>query len=80
MHELLEDAAATPVTELANFVIENFSVAHRVLTDHACEQVLVEGVELGADLSRLAPCLCSFVQQPTDGLAVASGLPRNLAD
>jgi hypothetical protein len=80
MHELFEDAATTAVTQLANFVVENFSVAHRIFTDHAGEQVLPEGVELGADLSRLAPCLGALAQQPADGLAVAPGLTRNLAD
>ena len=78
LHELFEDAATTAVTQFANLVMENFSVAHRILTDHASEQVLAERVELGADLSRLARCLCSFAQQPADGLAVASGLTRNL--
>jgi len=80
MHELFEDAATTAVTEFVNLVIENFSVAHRILTDHACQQVLAEGVELGADLSWLARCLCSFSQQPANGLAVAPALTRNLAD
>src|SRR5260370_188156 len=80
MHELFEDAATTAVTELVDLVIENFSVAHRVLTDHASQQVLAEGVELGADLSRLAPCLSSLAQQPANRLAVAPALTRNLAD
>ena len=80
MHKLFENAATTAVTELVNLVNENLSVGHRILTDHACQQVLAEGVELGADLSRLARCLCSFAQQPANGLAVAPGLPRNLAD
>src|SRR5229473_4543735 len=79
MHELFEDAATTAVTQLVDLVIENFSVTHGVLTDHASEQVLAEGVELGADLSRLAPCLCSLAQQPANGLAVAPALTRNLA-
>src|SRR5258708_18630886 len=80
VHEIFEDAATAAVTQLANLVIENFSVAHRILTDHACEQVLAEGVELGADLPRLARCLCACAQQPANGLAVAPGLTRNLAD
>src|SRR5260370_40181271 len=80
MHELFEDAATTAVTQLVDLVIENFSVAHRVLTDHASQQVLPEGVELGADLSRLAPCLSSLAQQPANRLAVAPALTRNLAD
>src|SRR5712691_4703634 len=80
VHELFEDAATTAVTQLVDLVIENFSVAHRVLTDHASQQVLAEGVELGADLSRLAPRLCSLAQQPANGLAVAPALTRNLAD
>src|SRR5205807_5544975 len=74
LHELFEDAATTAVTQLANLVVENFSVAHRILADHASEQVVAEGVELGADLPQLARCLCSFAQQPADGLAVAPGL------
>jgi hypothetical protein len=62
MHELFEDAATTAVTQLANLVIENFTVAHRILADHACEQEIAEGVELRVDLSRLARCLCSLAQ------------------
>jgi hypothetical protein len=80
MHELFEDAATTAVTQLADFVVENLGVAHRILTDHARQQVLAEGVELGADLSRFATGLCAFAQQPADGLAVAPGLTRKLAD
>ncbi len=80
MHELFEDAATTAVTQLVNLVVQNLGVAHRILTHHACQQVLAEGVELGADLSRLAPRLCAFAQQPADGLAVVPGLTRNLAD
>src|SRR6266550_8047250 len=51
MHELFENAASTAVTHLSDFVIENFGVAHRILADHAPEQVLAKGVELGARLS-----------------------------
>jgi len=50
MHELFEDAATTPVTQLSDFVIQDLCVAHRILSDHAGEQVLAEGVELSADL------------------------------
>src|SRR5258708_2522525 len=78
MHEFFEDAATAAVTQLANLVIENFSVAHWILTYHAREQVLAQGVELGADLSRFARCLCSFAQQPSDRLPLFPGLPRNL--
>src|SRR6266566_3084566 len=80
VENLLRHTAEVVEGLLVNLVIENFSVAHRILADHACQQVLAEGVELGADLPRLACCLCSFAQQPADGLAVAPSLTRNLAD
>src|SRR6266508_2122709 len=80
MHELFEDAATTLVTELSDFVIEHLGVAHRILTDHAREQVLAEGIELGADLPRLARRCCSFAQQPADGLAVAPCRTRNFTN
>jgi len=80
MHEVFEDAATTAVTELANLVIENLGVAHWILTHHAGEQVLAKWVELGTDLSGFASCLRAFAQQPANGLAVAPGLTRNLAD
>jgi len=60
MHELFEDAATTAVTQLVDLVIEDFSVAHRVLTDHASQQVLAEGVELGTDLSWFSSRLGAF--------------------
>src|SRR5216683_1215226 len=79
-HELFEDAAAAVVALLTYLVEEHLGVGHRILAEHARQQVLAEAVQLRCHLTRFTLCRRLALKQPANRLPVAAGDAGDFAD